>query len=46
MSKLKLLLYAAPIAATVLNSCKKLGMNPLLPVVGLIAGIALEMQRP
>ena len=41
----RLLLYLVPIALTVLNQCKQLGIRPYLPVLGLAIGIAAEMSR-
>lgn len=45
MDNLKLFLYIAPIALGVLNNCKQLGLNPVLPVLGLIVGLMIELNR-
>lgn len=45
MSWIKVLLYVTPVAALVYNRCAEMGMNPLFPVLGLVLGIVLEMQR-
>lgn len=45
MSWAKLLLYAAPISVLVCKECMRMGMKPLLPVLGLLLGIVLEMNR-
>lgn len=42
---LKILLYAAPVALIVYERCSKLGLAPVLPVLGLIAGIVAELKR-
>lgn len=42
---LKLVLYAGPVASLVHSQCRKMGLVPALPLVGLIVGIVLEMHR-
>ena len=45
MSKwLKLLLYAVPVALVVFEQCRRIGLRPLLPVAGLIAGVVAELS--
>lgn len=41
----KLALYAAPVVGGVLAQCKRIGVNPLLPAVGLLIGLVLEIRR-
>lgn len=38
-------LYGGPIVLGVLNQCKKLGLNPWLPIAGLVVGLLIEMKR-
>lgn len=38
-------LYVGPIALLVYERCRKLGLTPVLPVLGLAAGILLELRR-
>lgn len=45
MHKVKLFLYITPIALGVLNNCKELGLNPVLPVAGLVLGLLIELNR-
>jgi len=42
---LKVFLYVAPVAALVLNKCKRMGLNPGFPVAGLVLGLLLELRR-
>lgn len=45
MKWIKVLLYVAPLAAFVYERCLKLGLKPVLPVLGLAVGVVLELQR-
>jgi len=38
-------LYAVPIASVVYSQCKRAGIAPLLPVLGLLVGIVVEVNR-
>lgn len=42
---IKVLLIAAPVVATTYGQCKRAGITPGLPVLGLLIGVVLEMQR-
>ena len=41
----KLLLYVAPVSVLVLDKCRQMGLNPLLPVAGLVIGLVIELRR-
>lgn len=45
MDWLKVALYSGPVAYLVLSQLRKMGMNPVLPILGLVAGIMLELWR-
>jgi len=38
-------LYAVPIASVVYSQCKRAGIAPLLPVLGLLVGVIVEVNR-
>jgi hypothetical protein len=37
--------YAVPVASIVFQKCRRMGLSPALPLLGLLAGILLEVQR-
>jgi hypothetical protein len=39
------LLSLAPLLLLVLRRCGKMGLNPVLPLAGLVGGIVLELKR-
>jgi len=41
----KFLLYVLPIAATVLNQCKRMQLSPVPPLVGLAIGVLISMDE-
>lgn len=45
MSWMKVALYALPVATIVFEKCRKMGLSPALPLLGLVAGIMLEVGR-
>lgn len=38
-------LYAGPIALLVFGQCKRVGLNPVFPVIGLLIGVLVELRR-
>lgn len=42
---LELLLVAGPLSLLVREQCRRMGLNPLLPLLGLTAGVLAELLR-